>query len=197
MATKLILIRHGQTNWNLKKRYSGFIDVALNALGRKQALKLCKRLSNENVHKVYSSDRIRALETARIIFKRSEIEAIPDLREIHFGRFEGLTHKEIMVKYPNVYKKWLNNPFAITIPGGEALIDFQKRVVSAFKKIVFQNRNKTAVIVCHGGTISIFISHIMRTKKFWEQIPSSASLSIVEYKSNKASISLLNDTSYL
>ncbi|MDO8488640.1 MAG: histidine phosphatase family protein [Candidatus Omnitrophota bacterium] len=197
MATKLILIRHGQTSWNSKKRYSGSIDIALNTQGRKQAKKLAKLLNDKEIHNVYSSDRLRALQTARIIFKHSEIEIIPGLREIHFGRFEGLTHKEIMVKYPNVYKKWLHNPFAITIPEGEALVDFQKRVVTTFEKIVSSNKNKTAAIVCHGGTISIFISHIRKTKKFWEQIPSSASLSIIEYKNNKANICLLNDTSHL
>lgn len=197
MATKLILIRHAQTSWNLKKRYSGFIDIALNAQGRRQAQKLTERLNAEKIHKVYSSDRLRALQTARIIFKRSEIEIVPDLREMHFGRFEGLTYKEIMVKYPRVYKEWLRNPFAITIPKGEALADFQKRVVSAFEKIISCNKNKTAAIICHGGTISIFISQITKTKKFWEQIPSSASLSLIEYKSNKANICLFNDTAHL
>ncbi len=197
MTTKLILIRHGQTGWNLKKRYSGFIDIALNTQGRKQARKLGKRLKDEKIHRVYSSDRIRALQTARILFKRADIGIVPDLREMHFGAFEGMTYNEIMAKYPVVYKKWLCNPFAITIPKGESLADFQKRVVVAFKKIVFSNKNKTAAIVCHGGTISIFISHIAKTKKFWEQIPSSASLSIIEYKRNKANIRLLNDTSHL
>lgn len=197
MATKLILIRHGQTDWNLKKRYSGFIDIALNARGREEARKLIKRLKGRKIHKVYSSDRLRALQTARIAFKRSEIEILPDLREINFGCFEGLTHKEIMVKYPGIYKKWLRDPFAVTIPKGEPLADFLKRVAGVFKRIVACNKDKTAAIICHGGTISIFIGYITKTRKFWQELPAAASLSVIEYRNNKAGIRLLNDTSHL
>lgn len=197
MATKLILIRHGQTDWNLKKRYSGFIDIALNAQGREEARKLIKRLKGQEIHKVYSSDRLRALQTARIVFKRSEIEIVPDLRELHFGCFEGLTYKEIMAKYPAIYKKWLRDPFAVTIPGGEPLVDFRKRVAGALKKIVACNKDKTAAIICHGGTISIFIGYITKTRKFWQELPAAASLSVIEYRNNKADIRLLNDTAHL
>jgi len=197
MATKLILIRHGLTDCNLEKRYSGFIDVSLNDKGEKQARCLYKRLKEEKIHKIYCSDRKRAIQTAKIIFGRREIKKIPDLREIHFGIFEGLTHKEIMKKHSEIYKKWLNNPFCIAIPGGEDLSDFRKRIIAAIKKIISLNRNKTVAIVCHGGPISILITEILKSKNFWKQIPASASLNIVEYKNRKVKIKLLNDTAHL
>lgn len=197
MATKLILIRHAQTQGNFKKRYSGFMDISLNDEGRKQAAKLYKRLKKEEIHKVYSSDRKRAIQTAEIIFKGTKIEKIPHLREVHFGVFEGLTYKEIMERHPVIYKKWLNNPFSITIPKGEDLGNFKKRIVKALKKIVSLNKNKTIAVVSHGGAISIFINHILKSKDFWKQIPHPASLSIIEYKNRKRKIKLLNDTAHL
>jgi len=197
MATKLILIRHAQTAWNSAKRYSGFIDVALNAEGKSEAGKLEKRLKNEEINRIYCSDRIRAVQTARIIFKNSKINLIPDLREMHFGRFEGLTYKQIMKKYPAIYRKWLKDPSSITIPKGESLNNFKKRITGALKKIISLNKNKTVAVVSHGGAISIFINTILKSKDFCKQIPNSASLSIIEYKNNKPNIRLLNDTAHL
>lgn len=197
MATKLILIRHGQTQWNLQKRYSGIVDVSLNGRGKKQAQELHRRLKKEVIHKVYSSDRKRAQQTANIIFKKAAIVTVPDLRELHFGIFEGLTYKKIMKNHSEIYKRWLNDPFRVSIPEGESFSDFKKRVRKAFKKIIALNRNKTIAVICHGGTISMFINSIKREKNFWKHIPSSASMSIIEFKNGKAGIKQVNDTSHL
>lgn len=197
MPARLILIRHGQTDANLKKKYSGFMDVELNSKGEKQAGRLRKRLTAVKIHKVYASDRRRAIDTAKIIFKGFKIETIAGLRELHFGVFEGLTYKEIMKKYPGIYKKWLNDPFNITIPGGENLGDFKKRVMKSFRKIILLNRRRTTAVVCHGGTISIFINNILKSNDFWKLMPQPASLSIVEYKDGRPKIAVLNDTLHL
>jgi broad specificity phosphatase PhoE len=197
MPTRLILIRHGSTDWNSEKRYSGFIDIGLNDKGKNEARSLYKRLKQEKIHKVYTSDRKRAIQTAKIIFRKQEIETIPDLREIHFGCFEGLTHKEIIKKHSKIYKKWLNYPFRVAIPGGEDLNDFRKRIINTVKKIISLNPNKTIAAVCHGGPISILITKILKSNNFWRQIPASASLSIIEYENGKAKIRLLNDTAHL
>lgn len=197
MATKIILIRHGQTDWNFKKRYSGFIDIGLNKKGRIQAGKLYERLKKENIHMVYASDRKRAIQTAKIVFKGAKIEKVPDLREIHFGVFEGLTYKKIMKKHPVIYAKWFADPFGITIPKGENLKGFEKRIIKALKKIISLNKNKTVAIVTHGGAISVFINNVLKSREFWKQIPNPASLSVIEYKKNKARIRLFNDTAHL
>lgn len=197
MATKLILIRHGETDWNLRRRYSGFVDIGLNEKGKIQAKKLYERLKEEDIHRVYASDQKRAIQTAKIVFKGVEIEKIPDLREVHFGVFESLTYKEIMKKHSIVYKKWLKDPFSITIPKGEDLRDFKKRIIKSLKNIISLNKNKTVAVVSHGGAISVFINNILKSKEFWKQIPNSASLSIIEYKNNKARIRLFNDITHL
>ncbi len=197
MPTKLILIRHGETDFNRKKRYSGFKDIPLNLKGRRQVGKLHKRLKFDEVHKIYASDRSRAIQSAGIIFKGRIIELLPGLREIHFGVFEGLTYKEIMKKYPVVYKKWLKDPFGVKIPGGESLTEFRKRVIRELKNIIAKNKNQTVAVVCHGGPISIFVNHILRSKDFWKYIPKSASLSIIEHRNGKSKIRSLNDTLHL
>ncbi|MCX5705871.1 MAG: histidine phosphatase family protein [Candidatus Omnitrophica bacterium] len=197
MPTKLILIRHGETDFNRKKRYSGFANIPLNSKGKRQAGELHKRLKKEKIHKIYVSDRKRAIESAGIAFKDREIELISELREMHFGIFEGLTYKEIMKKHPKIYSRWLKDPFCVNIPRGEALVDFRKRVVKALKNIIAKNKNKTVAVVCHGGPISIFVNHILKSRDFWKYIPKSASLSIIEHKRGKSKIRSLNDTRHL
>jgi len=195
--TRVILIRHGQTSWNVKKRYCGLTDLGLNAEGRRQAAKLSQRLREELIHKIYSSDRKRALQSAEIIFKGARIEKEGDLREMSFGIFEGQSFEEILRKHPLLYKKWLKRPFKVTIPGGESPMDFKKRIMRVFKKITLHNKGKTVAMVCHGGTISVILNHILKSEDFWKQIPASASLNIIEYKDSKVKIKLFNDTSHL
>ena len=108
------------------------------------------------------------------------IEKIPDLREMHFGIFEGLIYRQIMKRYPLVYKKWLKDPYDTAIPEGEELREFKKRIVMAFKEIIALNKNKTVAVVAHGGVISAFLNHILKSKNFWDHLPNSSSLSIVE-----------------
>lgn len=150
-----------------------------------------------HIYKVYSSDRLRTKQSAKIIFNGRKIEEVPALKEMSFGVFEGMTYLQIMKKYPRLYKRWLRDPYSVTIPKGESLQNFNKKVLKAFRKLIILNRNKTIAVVCHGGTISVFINGILGTKDFYRYIPDSGSLSIVEYKNNKPKIMLLNDISHL
>lgn len=197
MATQLLLIRHGSTAWNKECRYCGFSDVGLNDNGRVQAGRLRRRFRSQSVDKIYSSDRKRAIQTADIAFKGYSVEKISDLREINFGIFEGMTYKEILMKYPDIYKKWIKDPFKTVIPFGESLDIFKRRVVKAFKKIAAEHSNQSIVIVCHGGTIGILMTHILKSGDFWKHIPDSASLSAVEVENKKFKIRLFNDISHL
>jgi len=197
MATKIIFIRHGQTDWNAKMIYCGSSDVCLSQKGRAQVRELKKVFLNQGVDKIYCSNKKRALETAKIIFGKEKIVELEDLREMHFGVFEGLTYKQIQKKYPQAYKRWLHDPFSVTIPKGENLKDFKKRILQAVRKIMRSEKGKTVAVVCHGGAISIFLTHLQKSKEFWRQIPSSASVSVVECQNGKTKIKLFNDTSHL
>jgi broad specificity phosphatase PhoE len=188
MATDLILIRHGATRWNRQKRYCGFRDISLSPQGKKQVKQLCAQMSGIKASAVYCSDRTRAIETARIIFKRKKLRKIKDLREMNFGVFEGLTYAQAREKYPRIYGRWLNDPFSIALPKGEHLNNFKQRVVKALAKIIRDNKDTSIAVVCHGGTIGIFISHILDKKEFWKHIPKPASLTRITIDKGKASV---------
>ena len=186
--TRIFLIRHGQTEWNRLKMYCGWHDKPLNETGKNQARLLKRKLKAEVINKIYSSDRKRAIQTAKIIFGNRHIQQVKGLREIHFGVFEGLTHKQILKKFPEAYKKWLNCPFSADIPKGENLNVFSKRVITAFNKIVSSNKSKTIAIVCHGGTISIIINKLRRTNDFWANVPRTGTITLLTIKKGKVSI---------
>lgn len=197
MTTTLYLIRHGVTLCNKRKQYCGRLDVPLSIDGKKQAARLHARLRGVHFDAVYTSNLKRAKQTAAIVFKEKKLIVVPDLREINFGIFEGKRYQEIVKKYPEAYEKWVADPFKYEIPRGENLTGFRKRVNTAIKKIAASNRGKTVALVCHGGTISIFLTGLMKSRKFWEYIPESVGMSIVEFEKGKHSIKLLNCTKHL
>ncbi len=197
MTSRLFLIRHGSTDMNKQRRYCGFLDIGINSNGRMQVRRLKTWFKGQLVDKVYSSDRKRAIQTAGIIFKGQKVKKVNGLREMHFGIFEGLTYQEILKKYPDIYKKWINNPLETTIPKGESLSIFRKRVVRAFKDIIAKHKNQEIAIVCHGGTISAFITYILKSRDFWKHIPDSASLSLLEAENRKFKVEFFNYTRHL
>ncbi len=197
MPTRVILIRHGETIWNKQKRYCGCRDIDLSNVGRLQALRLREKLRNLRFDKIYCSDRKRALTTAKIIFGKTKIIKEKKLREMSFGVIEGLRHKEIMDSYADIYKRWLKDPYNNYIPKAEKLNLFKKRVTGVIKKIVSHNGGKTVCLVCHGGTISIFIAGILKSRNFWRYIPGSASISILEYWKNGPKIKMFNEIAHL
>lgn len=199
MPTRLILIRHGQTEWSCQKRYCSYTDVDLNEEGISQARRLSKRLSNEKIYRVYSSDMKRAFQFAMIALKDIPIERLPDLQEMNFGIFEGLTYQEIMNKYPDVYKKWLNNPLGIIIPEGESLNSLATRTRKALAKILSINNNETVAVFTHAGPIKVILCDILKLDlgKIWQIEQDLAGLNVIEFDKGNNKVYLLNDTLYL
>lgn len=197
MSTRLILIRHGETDWSLKKRYCGSSDPELNNNGILQAKRLYDRLRDERIDRFYSSDAKRALNFARIAFRGAPIEKMPELKEMDFGIFEGLTHEEIAERHRDVYANWLSKPLGNLIPKGESLAGFKKRVEKTFRRLVSLNKNAVLAIVTHGGPIKIIISDVSGNKNLREVKVDPASINIVDFKNGTGKIMLFNDTSHL
>ena len=128
-STKLIIIRHGETVWNVEGKKQGQFDSPLTSLGIKQAEALAKRLVGESFTKLYASDLGRALETARLIAAQTNREVVLDkgLRERNFGIFQGLTDAQIKNKYSAEYHSHLADTVNYVIPEGESLRQFYKR----------------------------------------------------------------------
>lgn len=168
----LILIRHCLTDDNLNKRYCGFRDVGLNQIGRVQARKIKNKLKRIKIDKVFCSDLRRSLQTAKIIFQDQESEIIKnrELREINFGKWEGMKFKQILHKYPSIYQMWLRDPFRADIPGGEKIVNFVARVRKEFKDIVSSHPNQTVAVVSHCGPLRVILNSILKIKDrdFWK-----------------------------
>jgi len=195
---KMILIRHGETDWNRERRYLSFTDIELNAQGAKQATAVGKRLAGERLERVYSSPSLRAFDFAKLALGRFPVEITPALKEMNFGAFEGMDHVELMRKYPEDYKKWLADPLNSIIPQGEAPCDFKERVMKAFGRIVSSNKNANTAIVTHGGPIRMFVSAISGVKDIWQIQVDPAGITIVEFDSKlRAQVVMMNDTSHL
>jgi broad specificity phosphatase PhoE len=196
-VTRLFLIRHGVTEWNKQGRYCGHRDVGLSGEGRAQAARLGKKLKTVKFDRIYCSDRKRALQTSRIIFKGAGFITVKELREIDFGALEGLRHSQIKGKCGDIYESWLEDPYKNNIPKTEPMSNFKKRVKSAVDKIVHLNSDKTVAIVCHGGVIGAFVDGILKTGKFWRCVPSAASITVVACGAERRRLEKFNDTAHL
>lgn len=197
MNTKLVLIRHGETDWTKNKRYCGSNDIPLNACGRKQARLLAKSFPVQGIDTVYSSDMKRCTALAKIVFKKKRVTLYPGLREMGFGVFEGLGHAALRKKYPGLYARWLKNFGSVTPPQGESFSTFRKRVRKAFREIVSKNKGKTCAVVTHGGVMMVMLSAIVGRSKIWKFLPSLASVSVIEISGRKMELKSFNDTSHL
>ncbi|HAJ56247.1 MAG TPA: alpha-ribazole phosphatase [Candidatus Omnitrophica bacterium] len=194
---KLYLIRHGQTSFNVLKKYMGHTDCPLNKEGCRQAKQMALHLQKQNFHKIYVSDLKRAVNFAKIIFQDTPLCEARQLREINFGSLEGLTHTQITKRHPDFYPSWLRSPHNIKFPDGESLLDLKKRVTKFIEQVYHKNQKKTVGVVTHAGPIKVILEDILRSKNFWDIGIDNASLTIVGYKGRKKDLKLLNDTSFL
>ncbi len=202
MICRIYLIRHGETQWNKAMRFQGHRDIPLSEKGLEQAMALSCRLSSENIKSVYSSDLVRAVETADQIAKPHGLEVIKEsaLREINFGQWEGLTYNEIKVNHGELIAKWWKNPMENSTPGGEKLSQLVNRIVPVVRNIVERHMGENVVVVCHGGTVKALIGTIlhMDLNKYWKIRQDNASLNILEFQDwDSGTVTLLNDCHHL
>ena len=153
---KLLLIRHGQTDWNIKEKIQGSQDIELNEAGIKQAEELSQKLLAENYSfsKIYSSSQKRAIKTAEILSENTNIEfvTIDGIQEMNLGEWEGLSWLEVKDKYPVEYEEWFIKRRYTKAPKGESYQDMLDRVLMAMYKIINEN-SKNVVVVTHSAVI--------------------------------------------
>lgn len=203
---RLILVRHGETEWNRTMRYQGQTDTELNETGIRQAERAADRLAGESIDSVYSSDLKRARSTAEIIAARHGMDgAIRDsslLREMHFGDFEGLTFEEIEERYQLIFSaspSWRSRGPHVRAPNGESIADMAARVERFMHGFPTTDPKHTALIVAHGGPLQVLLCQLLGVglEHWWQFRLSSASVSIVETYPQGASMVSLNDVSHL
>ena len=199
--SRLLLVRHGNTELNSAQRYWGQTDVELSAAGLGQAERLRDRLAKEKIDAIYSSDLQRASMTAKIIASRHQLDVITcaELREVNFGDVEGLTFDEISQLYPEVTKMWAERNPRLQYPGGESVDEFNKRVSKFLGRLGNHAAEETILIVAHSGVLRTLMCHLLgiELKHRWQFRLDLASLSILEPYPQGAILSLLNDVSHL
>ncbi len=162
---RLLLVRHGQSEWNRVRRFQGANDVGLSDTGRAQAEALGRAVRRGyRVAAAYVSPMRRALETAAIALAGTAIPRtpLPDLRELSLGEWEGRTVDEVRALDGDPYHAWVRAPLDCPPPGGEALPEVSARVGRAIERIGASHRNGDDVlVVAHGGVISVYLCHLL------------------------------------
>ena len=156
---RVLLIRHGQTDWNVDGRWQGTLPVGLNDVGRTQAQALATYLAGRQIGSIYSSDLPRAFDTAAAIGAMQGIVPQTDVRlqEFNLGVFQGLTREEIKDRYPIEWSDFETDYWDYVITKGESRRSLQKRAYEAFQHIVAQADGPEVVFVSHGGTIRMLL----------------------------------------
>ena len=202
--TRLLIVRHGETEWNTEGRIQGHTNSRLSKRGIAQAQALTKRLAKWRIDAIYSSDLTRAMDTIAAAAKGHKLSAQPReaLREKGFGEWEGRTVAEVSERYPELWKRYhgereLDTP----IPGGESWTQVWTRVLGVLREILESNpEDATIVVAGHGAALRpILLDAMQAPLSCLPRISlDNASLSIVDYKSpHGGRLQLLNDTSHL
>ena len=200
--TEIIIIRHGETEWNKTGRFQGHSDVPLSEEGRAQAEALGKNLVVDHVDAIYASDLTRAMETAAPLAERFGLPVIPDpqLRELNFGAWEGRNFNDVNAENPDAMKNFYNDPEQANIPDSENFTDFQRRVAGRVREIAAQERGKRIVIVSHGASIRILLADLlsMPIRSIWHLSQLNTAVNKIRFEDDGfAVVTLMNDTSHL
>jgi len=198
---KVILIRHGETDWNKEQIFRGRIDVALNEVGLAQARTVQATLKDVQINAIYSSPLSRALETARVVGegRNCEIRIEEGFIDIDFGRWQGLSHQKVKEDYKDLYEMWLSKPQMVTFPEGESLEEVQKRSMKALEKVIKKHPEETLAIISHRVLNKVLLCSILglELSHFWYIKQDTCALNRFEYKDDKYYLTLLNDTCHL
>ena len=200
--TKVIFIRHGQTEWNVTGRYQGQSDVKLTEEGKKQAEKLADNFPVAKVDAIYASDLCRAMVTAETIAKKFglKVQAEPAFRELSFGDWEGLTYQQIVDKWEEAMANFLQHPDILEIPGGESFPAVQQRAMKRLNELIEKHDGQTIVVVAHGAVLRTMLTAAlhMPLQYLWSIRQFNTAVNIVRYDSDaNPTVELLNSTAHL
>lgn len=153
---RLICVRHGETEGQSSIRYYGATDIPLSALGREQIRRAREHIEGERFDVVFASSLVRATESARILAPGAAIEVVSDFREVHFGRWEGLTREEIALRDPELFPVWQRNLARFDYPDGERRADFEARIGRGLARLRASGA-ASALVVAHKGVLRTLV----------------------------------------
>ncbi len=199
--TKLLLVRHGRSLWNVEGRIQGQVDIPLDAVGLQQAERVAQRLQSLPIDAIYSSPLQRAWVTAEVLAAKIQLPIVCDerLMEYDFGVVSGLTWDGVVANHPEFAKRWADDAWAVPIEGSEGRIGFAARVKAVMDDIIASHPNQQVAVVAHGGTFSVYLAKMLgldlqRRHPFHF---GNTSVSLVEVDDGVFHIHFLNDKCHL
>jgi len=199
--TKLLIIRHGRTEWNRVERLRGRADISLDEVGRKQAEAAARRVAEWQLNTVYSSPLRRAMETAQTLAQPSglEVKKLSEIIDIDYGQWQGLSLEEAAARGGELYKKWLHSPHQVKFPGGESLAEVRDRVVSALERLTAEHNKQTIALVSHKVVCQVMVLSLLglELSHFWDVTQDICAVNYFEVRGGIPSALLINDTCHL
>lgn len=202
MTTTIVLIRHGQTEWNRVERFRGRADVPLNETGLAQAEATAHRVAAEwKPAAIYASPLSRAMKTAEIIARRFEmaVQPHPGLLDIDYGEWQGLTVDEARARWPEQVAAWFEAPQNARISGGETLASVRERGLAAVKELALRHIGQTVVLVGHTVINRVILLGVLGlgTERFWRLRQDTCAINVFEWEGGDFTLAALNDTCHL
>jgi alpha-ribazole phosphatase len=194
---QIYLLRHGEIVGSNKKRYIGQTDIPLSEKGRNQAAWWKKELSHIDFEAVYSSDLVRALDTANIVSDHldSHIHVMSQLREISLGDWEGACMGTIRTRFPDAWAERGRHMDSFQVPNGESFQDLHDRVIPVFQKITAEACGNV-LMVAHAGVNRIILCHVLKRpiQELFSIPQGYAALNLIEYQEGKPLVLAINQT---
>ena len=203
--TRIILVRHGQTAWNVGsgagERFRGRIDLSLDDTGLAQARALAKRLAGRPIVAVYSSPLKRAVETARPTAQQLglPVQPLPGIIDINYGDWQGLSHPKVASAYPDLYRRWLETPHRVKFPNGESLRQVRFRGMAALNEASTRHEGQVILLVAHQVVNKALVCAMLGlgNSHFWRIQQDNACINVFEHKDEVFTAVLINDTCHL
>ncbi|MBW1699507.1 MAG: histidine phosphatase family protein [Deltaproteobacteria bacterium] len=200
---RILIVRHGETEWNRIRRFLGRSDVPLNQTGKQQAKALGFALKQESLSAIYTSPLARARETAELIkayHPSVQLFEEQGFIEMDLGDFDGMLALHWASEYPQFRKAWMEKPSAVKMPGGESLQQVQERSVKSLQRIVRKHSERTSILICtHNFVICSILCHAleMALDRFREIKQDTGALNILRKDGERYQVEAINDLSHL
>jgi phosphoserine phosphatase len=200
--TRIILVRHGQTEWNRLERFRGRADVPLNDTGLAQAEATGRRVAVEwPITGVYSSPLSRSVKTAEAIAKHVGlvVQTHPGLSDIDYGEWQGLTSNEAQIRWREMVDTWYITPHLARIPGGETLEDVRARGMAAVQELAAKHAEQTIALVGHTVINRVILLGVLGlgNERFWRLRQDTCAINVFEAEGGDFTLVTLNDTCHL
>jgi len=200
-VARIVIVRHGRTEWNRVERFRGRADIALDDVGIKQAEAAARRIKEWPISAVYSSPLRRALTTAEIIAGTMglNVQEMSGIIDIDYGEWQGLSTEEVISRDGSLYARWIKNPDGITFPGGEQFNEVRQRASKAVDTLIQQHSKESVVLVSHKVICQVLVMSLLGldSSHFWQISQDVCAMNLFEVRGGIPSALFINDTCHL